>query len=984
MKRNIIYFVLAFIMFISLTGCKKEHEHDFKVHQKVEATCTAQGYTTYKCECGESKTENYVNPLGHLITHYEKLDATCTTDGYNAYDKCSRCDYTTYSKIPATGHTHVPTVTNPTCTNQGYTTYKCSCGDTYVSDYVDVIDHTYTSIITEPTCTLQGYTTYKCSCGDNYIDDYVDALDHNFVHYEGADPKCEEDGYYAYDECSRCGHSNIVVIPATGHDYESVITEPTCTQQGYTTYKCHCGHNYVDEYVNALDHDYIYHDAKEPTCTEPGHNSYNECSRCEYTTYEVIESKGHDYVNYVCTKCNYEINIENLFELNDEQTEIEFGSYPQTLVTDTVLKSALDQKIGGKPTATNPLAWTAYGYYYGNDKQVTTNDRVEFMWYQDIYHEGETYRAVYFNKYRPNITSQKPEYKTSHQDDNGYYTYTVYYFRFDPIKWKVLTLDSDSNKAFLVADLALDSQEINYNPNPQTIDGKKIYPNNYEYSTIRSWLNDNFLNAAFTQEEQTIIMQTMVDNSVSTTNDSRNNYTCNDTFDKIFLLSYSDLINPKYGFADTNDAIDINRRKEPTDYALAQSAIRFGEGELSYYVNWWLRSPNYTEYTTSIVYYDGSVTRPEYPNGSYMGVVPALWVYLGEETHIHDFTEATCITPKQCKTCSESFGGLADHNYVDGVCTGCNGKQIYIMNESKTQVVFGSYPQSLVTDETIKSSLNSMVGTLPDFFNNYTWTSYGYYIQNSTSKNFMWYQDIELDNVKYRAVYFTDYRPYWTGNISEAGSSYQDEHGYYKRNVYFFRYDPIVWRVLGIDNINNKAFLMADIALDSQEFNYTQNSHTDENGNTIYGNNYEYSTIRAWLNDNFYNLAFTEEEKQLILTTLVDNSIDSTYSTDSAINMYVCNDTYDKIFLLSHKEVKTMDYGQGDVEKRTLTSSDYAKCQGGYINSYNKDKSRWWLRSPSSYSGKNGMMVDIGSNIDSRGVAYTDNFVVPALWLSLE
>ena len=40
------------------------------------------------------------------------------------------------------------------------------------------------------------------------------------------------------------------------HDYDAVVTEPTCTEQGYTTYTCECGDSYVEDYVAATGHTY--------------------------------------------------------------------------------------------------------------------------------------------------------------------------------------------------------------------------------------------------------------------------------------------------------------------------------------------------------------------------------------------------------------------------------------------------------------------------------------------------------------------------------------------------------------------------------------------------------------------------------------------------------------------------------------------------------------------------------------------------------
>ena len=43
----------------------------------------------------------------------------------------------------------------------------------------------------------------------------------------------------------------------SGHEYEGVVTEPTCYEQGYTTYTCiECGHRYIDDYTEPVDHNY--------------------------------------------------------------------------------------------------------------------------------------------------------------------------------------------------------------------------------------------------------------------------------------------------------------------------------------------------------------------------------------------------------------------------------------------------------------------------------------------------------------------------------------------------------------------------------------------------------------------------------------------------------------------------------------------------------------------------------------------------------
>ena len=70
--------------------------------------------------------------------------------------------------ITKEGHVYVPTVTPPTCTEQGYTTYTCSvCGDSYVDDYTPANGHTFKTVIDKPaTATEAGLQHEECEiCG---------------------------------------------------------------------------------------------------------------------------------------------------------------------------------------------------------------------------------------------------------------------------------------------------------------------------------------------------------------------------------------------------------------------------------------------------------------------------------------------------------------------------------------------------------------------------------------------------------------------------------------------------------------------------------------------------------------------------------------------------------------------------------------------------------------------------------------------------
>ena len=103
----------------------------------------------------------------------------------------------TFASSSSHVHSYDEAVTDPTCTEQGFITHTCSCGDSYVDTYVDALGHDYEDAVTAPTCTERRYTTHTCSrCGDSYVDNYVDASGHTF----GSDGNAEK--------CTVCGEKN--------------------------------------------------------------------------------------------------------------------------------------------------------------------------------------------------------------------------------------------------------------------------------------------------------------------------------------------------------------------------------------------------------------------------------------------------------------------------------------------------------------------------------------------------------------------------------------------------------------------------------------------------------------------------------------------------------------------------------------------------------------------------------------------------------
>lgn len=139
-------------------------------------------------------------------------------------------------------------------------------------------------VVTAPNCTEQGFTTRTCKCGETTTDTYVDALGHD----------------YKNGVCSRCGERE-----AHTHDFVETVTAPTCTEQGYTTYTCSCGETYTKNYVSALGHKTELRNAVEPSCTEAGYTGDEVCTICGETIKEgeVIPATGHHFKGNTCPDC---------------------------------------------------------------------------------------------------------------------------------------------------------------------------------------------------------------------------------------------------------------------------------------------------------------------------------------------------------------------------------------------------------------------------------------------------------------------------------------------------------------------------------------------------------------------------------------------------------------------------------------------------------------------------------------------------------
>jgi len=294
---------------------------------------------------------------------------------------------------------------------------------------------------------------------------------------------------------------------------------------------------------------------------------------------------------------------------------------------------------------------------------------------------------------------------------------------------------------------------------------------------------------------------------------------------------------------------------------------------------------------------------------------------------------------------------------------------------------FGSYPQTDVTNE--KSADLNEYAKFP-FNTSNGWISYKYYSSGIVA-DLMVYKDVDVNNdgmYDYRGIYINSYR---ADNTEENGETYnyQKTNKYKKEEkIYWFKWEPIKWKI--IDTNGAKANILADLVLDSQDYNHTRDVRNIK-GETVYSNNYEHSSIRRWLNETFYEKAFTINEKNIINEAICNNGVESANPYDNSLgfnegkNDYVCDNTNDKVWLLSTQEATRVSE---NIRRKTAT--DYAKSQGARIES---GRCSWLLRSPCYVGQFSVQRVQQGGYIDEKYsycfIAETCRGIVPALCITL-
>ena len=511
--------------------------------------------------------------------------------------------------------------------------------------------------------------------------------------------------------------------------------------------------------------------------------------------------------------------------------------------------------------------------------------------------------CVYFgnywqNKYipQPGNRPEEGEDDIVHIDDDG----TKYIvradkscYKYEPIKWRVLSVSEDGTDAFLLADKTLDGKAFHSNYS-ETVTANTV---TWENSDVRGWLNGTFMETAFSSEEQEAIVAAKIENlSYSSYYDGGMETSAKDgapTEDRIYLPSLADMVNQEYGFIN-----NFNPTDDVTEHGFSETEVRQADaadfaksGEEGY------KTGGYLLRTLSP--FDGYVFGTD---GGEISVTQLFGTTVDDPGHgvrpvLHlDLT----------KTDLWEYAGKVkqDKTVIAPDATPAVPTERPAVQPGVTMAPGQNYPKNPVVDETD--------------LNKNTW-----------------------DCIYFGNYYNTKINPSVLALSGDDGMMQTDEKGnqyIVRREQGYFQYEPIKWRVLSINEDGTDAFVMADEVIDL--------THYYEDGSVEI--TWEKSDAREWLNNSFITTAFNEKEMSAIKETTVTTA-DNKWSGEAG-----GNDTNDKIYLPSIEEMLETSYGFSSDEKegdtRRIAVTDFAEV-GGTPKEPFAGAMVYWLRSPGNKAG---------------------------------
>ena len=631
---------------------------------------------------------------------------------------------------------------------------------------------------------------------------------------------------------------------------------------------------------------------------------------------------------------------------------VSFGSYPQTEIVAAPFTAVDDYAVSEADFLEDPELYEKLTLAEWNDNE-TQIDGVRYL------------------------RMNREDAVNSASDRAGHYRWGEggewHYFRFDPIRWRVIGLEDGA--VCLMADKLLDCQPYD----------RAGGPVNWEGSSVRSWLNGysseenkagidysgkGFLDLAFSPAEREAVLRTRVENRP---NNKYGTDCGNDTEDYVFLLSNDEVFSSdtaaRNGFYAASGHDDPAKRFRSTLYAKCRGA--WWSSVNGYMGNsfWFMRTNGYTpESVTYIcdfgyIYQRGTISTCEDA-----GLLLSIWI----DPDRAKIEPAGTVSSKDIQEGASKDKTEEDLQKRDQIVNPLvrpdpeepDGKEV-----TYSLVRFGSYPQSEIVAESAEDSGDSIVDReLYEMLEKAEWND-----QNE------W----EWNGQRFLRVLPSDA----ASDAASGAAPGADGTGH----VRYFAVEPLLWRALEIRD--GTALLLSDAAVECEPFQVDLQDVSWEN-----------CTLRSWLNgygaqensskidysggESFLDMAFSAEEQKAILESPVRNEKNYYFGMDSG------DETNDRIFLPAESELFVYDSSEihgfsrrDEVADRAkqFQPTDYALCKGVWTQP-DGDGNVFWITRTTGYTHENVVYVDESGYMYNRGILVTcrDAAIIPALVLDLD
>lgn len=279
-----------------------------------------------------------------------------------------------------------------------------------------------------------------------------------------------------------------------------------------------------------------------------------------------------------------------------------------------------------------------------------------------------------------------------------------------------------------------------------------------------------------------------------------------------------------------------------------------------------------------------------------------------------------------------------------------HGVNPVLHGETNKTITYGMYPQTNINDSKLISKLEKLT---PTEFNNYYYYNHEYYAKKTARLA----RDLETHEL-------LSVRQFDNGDEFE------------ENKTYWFKVEPLSWRIIKQDS--SQFSLISEKLLDVKRY-YKNSSPRTIDEQIVYSNNYKYSDIREWLNNDFLSNAFGFNVSSLT-NIEVDNSKESTATPDSG---FECENTFDYVTLLSYKE-----YSEQSLSHRLVKTTDYVRvCRANYsVDENNLFSGYYWTRSPIETKEENGTSVsrcNMNGTINNDFVGWGGSCVQPSISLTM-